>query len=157
MATDLGDEYDSEHPAYVAEVRAMSRSDRIANTITREAGSMRFVYLHIAWFGVWILWNSLPGTHHFDPYPFGALTLVVSLEAIFLSTFILISQNRDARFAAAKAEHDFRLQAVELMQNSSMTRSVHEIAQAQVLDLAQNTELTRQIRVIVERLDEKSR
>jgi uncharacterized membrane protein len=60
---------------------------RIADTITAFAGSMVFVYVHIAWFGLWLL---IPVEH----YPYGLLTMIVSLEAIFLSTFILISQNR---------------------------------------------------------------
>jgi uncharacterized membrane protein len=60
---------------------------RIADAITRFAGSMAFVYVHIVWFGLWL---TIPVEH----YPFGLLTMIVSLEAIFLSTFILISQNR---------------------------------------------------------------
>ena len=66
--------------------------DRIADLITRWSGSMAFVYLHIAWFGIWILANTgLLGTKSFDPFPFGLLTMIVSLEAIFLSTFVLVS------------------------------------------------------------------
>ena len=64
-----------------------SLENRIADTITRFAGSMLFVYLHILWFAVWIL----SGVEH---YPYGLLTMIVSLEAIFLSTFVMISQNR---------------------------------------------------------------
>jgi uncharacterized membrane protein len=72
-----------------------SLQGRIADAITSFSGRMVFVYVHILWFGVWILlntgWFGLP---NFDPFPYGLLTMVVSLEAIFLSTFVLISQNR---------------------------------------------------------------
>ena len=70
-----------------ARVRAQSAQNRIADKITVFAGSMTFVYIHIIWFGCWI---GL-GVEH---YPFGLLTMIVSLEAIFLSTFVMISQNR---------------------------------------------------------------
>ena len=76
-----------------------SRADRIADFIARFCGSMTFVWVHVIWFGGWLLINSLDGTEHFDPYPFTFLTFVVSLEAIFLSTFILISQNHGTRSA----------------------------------------------------------
>src|SRR3954469_4307030 len=70
-----------------AEARADAFGNRIAETITRFAGSMRFVYLHALWFGCWIGLGV-------ESYPYGLLTMIVSLEAIFLSTFVMISQNR---------------------------------------------------------------
>jgi uncharacterized membrane protein len=80
--------------------------DRAADRITAFAGSMPFVYLHVVWFTVWIAFNT--GSHWtFDPYPYGLLTLVVSLEAIFLSTFVMLSQNREALRADIRAEIDF--------------------------------------------------
>lgn len=72
---------------------------QLAATISSFAGSMGFVYFHIIWFGLWIVVNQgffLPAMQPFDPFPYGLLTMVVSLEAIFLSTFILITQNRQA-------------------------------------------------------------
>jgi uncharacterized membrane protein len=77
------------NPAVVenAEKRAESVQNRIADRITDFAGSMRFVYLHILWFGSWIGFGV-------ESYPYGLLTMIVSLEAIFLSTFVMISQNR---------------------------------------------------------------
>ena len=77
------------NPALVeqAEKRAESAQNRVADRITDFAGSMRFVYLHILWFGLWIGFGA-------EKYPFGLLTMIVSLEAIFLSTFVMISQNR---------------------------------------------------------------
>jgi uncharacterized membrane protein len=69
--------------------------DRLAGAITSFSGSMLFVYLHILWFGAWLLVNTgHVGILQFDPFPYGLLTMIVSLEAIFLSTFVLISQNR---------------------------------------------------------------
>jgi uncharacterized membrane protein len=76
-----------------------TRSDRVAEVIANFCGSMTFVWVHVAWFGGWILFNAVPGIKHIDPFPFTFLTLVVSLEAIFLSTFILISQNHDTRIS----------------------------------------------------------
>lgn len=85
--------------------------DRAADTITSFAGSMSFVYLHGAWFAVWLLANlgalAWTGFHRFDPYPFGLLTMIVSLEAIFLATFVMISQNRQARRSDIRSEIDF--------------------------------------------------
>ena len=69
--------------------------DRMADAITSFSGRMVFVYVHVVWFGVWVLLNTgWLGGRPFDPFPYGLLTMVVSLEAIFLSTFVLISQNR---------------------------------------------------------------
>ena len=90
--------------------------ERVADRITTFAGSMRFVYLHSAWFGVWILINlglvaAAVGSllQPFDPFPFGLLTMIVSLEAIFLSTFVMISQNRQAAVADHRAELDYQV------------------------------------------------
>lgn len=79
--------------------------DRIADAITSLSGRMLFVYVHIVWFGVWILLNTgRVGVPPFDPYPYGLLTMVVSLEAIFLSTFVLISQNRLSQQTEQRAD-----------------------------------------------------
>jgi uncharacterized membrane protein len=72
-----------------------SLQDRIADVFTSFSGRMVFVYVHVVWFGVWIILNTgRVGVHPFDPFPYGLLTMIVSLEAIFLSTFVLISQNQ---------------------------------------------------------------
>lgn len=72
-----------------------SLQERVADAITAFSGSMTFVYVHVAWFSAWILVNSGHlGVRSFDPFPYGLLTLIVSLEAIFLATFVLLSQNR---------------------------------------------------------------
>jgi uncharacterized membrane protein len=89
--------------------RLRSNQDRAADAITRFAGSMSFVYLHVGWFAVWIVLNAgLVGSALvFDDFPFGLLTMIVSLEAIFLSTFVMISQNREAMRAEVRANLDF--------------------------------------------------
>ena len=87
--------------------RARERTqDRIADRITHFSGSMAFVYLHVVWFTYWILHNTL-SSRPFDPFPFGLLTLIVSLEAIFLATFVMLSQNREAQRAEIRAQLDF--------------------------------------------------
>ena len=80
---------------------------------------MPFVYLHAAAFGTWMLF--------FEKSPWPTLTLVVSLEAIFLSTFVMIGQNRQAAFQQAKADHDFREGEQELRTNTELTRAVHRL------------------------------
>lgn len=101
--------------AHIAESRrqfeeAKSTQDRTADRITWFSGSMLFVYLHVAWFAVWILVNlGWLGVTPFDEFPFGLLTMVVSLEAIFLSTFVLISQNRSSGLADKRADLDLQI------------------------------------------------
>src|SRR5215212_9170282 len=84
--------------------------ERLADSITDFSGRMYFVYFHILWFGVWILINlGYFGIEPFDPFPYGLLTMIVSLEAIFLSTFVLISQNRLAAEADRRADLDLHI------------------------------------------------
>ncbi|MEA2587323.1 MAG: hypothetical protein QOH66_250 [Actinomycetota bacterium] len=93
--------------AVVRKIR--TEQSRLTDGITNFAGSMSFVYLHTIWFGVWILINLglLGAAVAFDRFPFGLLTMIVSLEAIFLSTFVMISQNRQASRADIRSELDF--------------------------------------------------
>jgi hypothetical protein len=87
----------------------MQVQDRVADQITNFAGSMRFVYLHSAWFVVWIAVNVglIGASAKFDKFPFGLLTMIVSLEAIFLSTFVMVSQNRQSQRDGLRAQLDF--------------------------------------------------
>jgi uncharacterized membrane protein len=85
--------------------RARSVQDLLADAITALSGRMIFVYVHLVWFGVWILLNTgRLGVRPFDPFPYGLLTMIVSLEAIFLATFVLISQNRLGQEAEHRAD-----------------------------------------------------
>jgi uncharacterized membrane protein len=93
-----------------AEARSRSMRDRVADRITQLSGSIRFVWIHVVWFGAWIALNvGLLAVEAFDPFPFGLLTLIVSLEAIFLSTFVLLSQNRMQATADQRAELDLHI------------------------------------------------
>jgi uncharacterized membrane protein len=84
--------------------------ERIADIITRVSGSLAFVCAHVVWFAVWVLANiGLLGIPAFDPFPFGLLTTIVSLEAIFLSTFVLVSQNRQAAVSDRRAQLDLQI------------------------------------------------
>ena len=89
--------------------RSLKIQDRMADVITNFCGKMSFVYIHIVWFGAWVLLNIglFAFVGKFDPFPFGLLTLIVSLEAIFLSTFVMISQNRTAQQADLRAQLDY--------------------------------------------------
>ena len=110
------------HHPVVLEEQARRASDiqlRIADWITGFAGSMNFVYLHIALFTVWMLF--------IESKPWPTLTLIVSLEAIFLSTFVMIGQNRQAAFQQAKADHDFNEQELELKTNTQLTREIDRL------------------------------
>ena len=87
-------------------------SIKVAEFISEFAGNVWFVYFHVAWFTLWMWMNTgheLFGVSNFDPYPFGFLTMVVSLEAIFLSTFILIAQNLQSRRSELRAELDYQV------------------------------------------------
>jgi uncharacterized membrane protein len=109
------------HPAVLEEQerRAADIQLRIADGITAFAGSMNFVYLHVVLFTVWMLF--------IESKPWPTLTLIVSLEAIFLSTFVMIGQNRQAAFQQTKADHDFNEQELELKTNTQLTREIHRL------------------------------
>ena len=113
---------EDEHHPVVTQHKAQRAGDmqlRIADAITAFAGSMRFVYLHAVAFAIWMV------VVESDPWP--KLTLVVSLEAIFLSTFVMIGQNRQAAFQQAKADHDFVQQDRQLEINTELTRAIHAL------------------------------
>jgi uncharacterized membrane protein len=100
--------------------RKKSRQEKIADLLTRFSGSMVFVYVHATWFGFWIAFNiGWLGGKPFDPFPFSLLTLIVSLEAIFLSTFVLISQNHAGAIADKRADLDLQ---INLLSEHEVTR-----------------------------------
>jgi uncharacterized membrane protein len=111
------------HPAVLAheQARAADLQLRVADAITAFAGSMYFVYLHAVAFTAWMFLLEQ------DPWP--KLTLIVSLEAIFLSTFVMIGQNRQAAFQRAKADHDFVEQEQELKTNTELTREIRRLTE----------------------------
>jgi uncharacterized membrane protein len=112
----------STHHPVVIRLNAQRAEDvqlRIADRITAFAGSMPFVYIHAILFGAWMI--------IFEKSPWPTLTLVVSLEAIFLSTFVMIGQNRQSTFQQAKADHDFVEEDQELKTNTQLTREIAEL------------------------------
>jgi len=100
--------------------RSKRRENRFADQITRFAGSMKFVYLHAIWFSLWILLGA-------EDYPFGLLTMIVSLEAIFLSTFVMISQNRADERRQVLADHQWATVQQEEQQNEDLLRLSNQI------------------------------
>ncbi|MFO0746657.1 MAG: DUF1003 domain-containing protein [Myxococcota bacterium] len=117
------------HPVVTAHlaVRRERMQDRVADAITRFSGSMAFVYVHVVWFGVWIGFSI-------ESFPYGLLTMLVSLEAIFLSTFLMISQNRADERRQLMADAEWRLvqqgerqNELEVQQNAELLRLSRQI------------------------------
>jgi len=113
--------------------RIQTFQDKAADRITAFSGSMAFVYIHAIIFAVWIVVNLIDNKKGFDPFPFGLLTLIVSLEAIFLSTFVMLSQNRESKQADLRAELDYQINVTaekEICEIKDMLREllrVHDI------------------------------
>jgi len=110
---------------------AMARrtgADRAASAIARFCGSIAFVWIHVALFAAWIGYNTLPWFQPFDPYPFIFLTLIVSLEAIFLSTFILISQNYDMRVSERRNQLDLQINLLAEQEDTKILKILERIA-----------------------------
>jgi uncharacterized membrane protein len=127
------------HPAVVRQFENLARDRqlRIADRITAFAGSMNFVYLHAVLFALWML--------VLEKNPWPTLTLIVSLEAIFLSTFVMIGQNRQASFQQAKADHDYKDVNTLLEENTVLTRAIHQLTQdvhGRLFDGSASTEQT---------------
>lgn len=110
--------------------RGRSPADKVADAVARFCGSVTFLWTHVAIFGVWITVNIWPLSSHFDPFPFTFLTLVVSLEAIFLSTFILISQNQETRLAERRNHLDLQINLLSEQENTKMLKMLEAIAGA---------------------------
>ena len=116
--------HDEQHSPVVLrqwDKRARDWQLHTADRITNFAGSMTFVWVHAAIFALWVA----TGLFGVDEYPFQFLTFIVSLEAIFLSTFVMIGQNRQSSFQQAKADHDFHTAEVELLTNTDLTKAIH--------------------------------
>jgi uncharacterized membrane protein len=126
---------------------ALNRSlqERLADGVTSLSGRMAFVYFHCAWFGMWLLVNTGRfGVRPFDPYPYGLLTMIVSLEAIFLSTFVLISQNRLSEESDRRADLDLHiglLTEAELTRVLKMLHSIHDRLGIKAKDVDELTDL----------------
>jgi len=118
-----------------------TRSDLVAEAIANFCGSMTFVWVHVVWFGGWVLINMFPGIKHIDPFPFTFLTLVVSLEAIFLSTFILISQNHDTKISERRNHLNLQIDLLSEQENTKMIAMLQAIAARVGADVTQDPHL----------------
>ncbi|HET8748078.1 MAG TPA: DUF1003 domain-containing protein [Ramlibacter sp.] len=101
-------------------VAKRTAADRIAEFVARFCGSITFVWIHAVVFTAWIAWNAIPALPHFDPYPFTFLTLVVSLEAIFLGSFILIAQNYEMRVTERRSQLDLQINLLAEQENTKI-------------------------------------
>jgi uncharacterized membrane protein len=110
-----------------AQAARRTGADRIAAGIARFCGTITFVWVHVVVFAVWLAYNSLPWFNAFDPYPFTFLTLIVSLEAIFLSTFILISQNYDMRVSERRNQLDLQINLLAEQENTKALQMLERI------------------------------
>jgi uncharacterized membrane protein len=119
----------------IVELRRMedkqkTAQDRVADAITAFSGSMAFLYFHAVWFGIWIVVNiGKAPILGFDPYPFGLLTMIVSLEAIFLSTFVLISQNKMGDVSDKRADLDLQINLLAEYEITRILRLVDAMAE----------------------------
>jgi uncharacterized membrane protein len=136
------------------EEKKLTLTDKFADKITSFSGSMTYVTLHVVWFAVWIVINL--GLFHvlkpFDPFPFSLLTLIVSLEAIFLSSFVLISQNKQALSAEKRARIDLQVNLIAERENTKLIKMVEDIhhhlrirkkIDAQVRELEKTTDISK--------------
>lgn len=143
-------------------VQGRSKAEHVADKVTTFAGSTPFIMLHVAWFGAWILINKgiIPGIAAFDPFPFSFLTLVVSLEAIFLTLLVLMSQNRMTKEADKRAQLDLQINMLDEQESTMILRIVQKVAKHLGLDekdesvkeLSQETD----VNILAQKLDEKS-
>jgi uncharacterized membrane protein len=135
-------------------IQNLSTVEQIADKITALAGSTPFIILHVFWFGGWILINSkvISGITPFDPFPFSFLTLIVSLEAIFLTLLVLMSQNRMTKEADKQAHLDLQINMLDEQETTMILRMVQKITKHLGLD----EEMDNSIKDLSEATDIKS-
>ena len=117
-------------------------SERVARMIANFCGSMTFVWVHVIVFAGWIALNLVPGVNHIDPFPFTFLTFMVSLEAIFLSTFILISQNQDTRISERRNHLDLQINLLSEQENTKMLMMLQAIAEKLGAEIEPDEDMT---------------
>ena len=121
-------------------LKSRTRSERFGDMIATKAGRMWFIVLHAIWFGVWMAINA--GKKGFDPYPYALLTMVVSLESIFLSLFILNSQNRSSRQADRRSHLDLQINLLSEHENTKMLKMLQALCAHHKLDIANDAEIS---------------
>ena len=131
-----------------AALASRSRAERLGDAVTRLLGSTSFLIIHLVWFGFWVLagLDLVSWLPAFDPFPFAFLTLVVSLEAIFLSIFVLISQNRMSRLADHRAHLDLQINLLAEQEITTILKLVQEIrAHIGIVSQQGDVEIERQL------------
>jgi uncharacterized membrane protein len=120
-----------------------SKGERLGDAIARHAGKMWFISAHAVWFTVWLILNSgmVAGVPRFDPYPFQFLNFVVSLEAIFLALFILMSQNRSSRQADARAHLDLQINLLAEQESTKTLQMLQKLCEFHGLTKGHDPEL----------------
>ena len=146
--------------------RQRSLEERVSDAITNVSGRMIFVYFHVLWFGLWIVLNTgLFGLKAFDPFPYGLLTMIVSLEAIFLSTFVLISQNRMNELAERRADLDLHIgllsehettRVLQMLDAIQTKLGIENHAESDLADLEMETK-PEDVLAEIERLQQRSK
>lgn len=121
-----------------SEKQLLSRTDRFAKAIAKFGGSMPFVAFNLIFVTAWIIFNSLPGKVHFDPFPFNLLGLIAALEAILISTFILISQNLDAALTEQRNQLDLQINLLTEQENTKMLAMLTLIASKLGVEVSQD-------------------
>lgn len=125
-------------------------AERLADVLTCLFGDLRFATLNLIWFVVWIVWNIgwIPGLEPFDPFPFGLLTMIVSLEAIFLSIFVLISQNRSAKIDKLRSEVDLQINLTSEQEITKALSMLKLLLERNGVDLSNDGDLPRMLKQI---------
>jgi len=143
-------------------IHSRSAAERVADKVTTLAGSSTFIFLHVCWFGGWILLNVdlIPGLTPFDPFPFSFLTLVVSLEAIFLTLLVLMAQNRMTKEADKRTHLDLQLNMLAEQEGTMTIRMLQRIGKHLGLEeedeTVQRLEEKTDVQELAKALDEKS-
>lgn len=125
-------------------------AENLADIITHVFGDLRFATLNLVWFLVWIVWNMnwIPGLEPFDPFPFGLLTMIVSLEAIFLSVFVLISQNRAAKVDRLRSEVDLQINLTSEQEITKVLSMLKTLMEKNGFDLSRDEDLPKMLKQI---------
>ncbi|MDB5185488.1 MAG: hypothetical protein JWL85_11 [Candidatus Saccharibacteria bacterium] len=125
-----------------------SHTEKFADLLTVKFGSIAFLTINATWFLIWILINTdkIPGIKPFDPYPFGFLTMVVSLEAIFLAIIVLISQNREARVNELREEVELQISTIAEGEVTKLINLVVLVLEKQGVKMEDDPELTKMLK-----------
>jgi len=125
-------------------------AERIADSLNYFFGDLRFAVMNLLWFFIWIVWNMgwVPGLVPFDPFPFGLLTMIVSLEAIFLSIFVLISQNRSSKVDKLRSEVDLQINLTSEQEITKALSMLKILLEKNGTDMSKDDDLPKMLKPI---------